>query len=722
MANAEETYSELENSTSISEPGGDAVADSYNTEVGISADVQVLMHSPMGIRIALNISQSRLELWISPQARKSVHYGLRNFSNRDDHTRIFDRIALPDLSPAEYRGCDYDPFHSVLHYADQRVHVIALAEHPGVLLWFESEAIVDFKSDKADTPRERTGARFVTLHPDRGHMLEFAAVAGPDGGAFRHQRSVDRGRSTYARLSLRPGQPLLIGGEMLWERPAEEFAPLAALPVDELDARNEAAVERHTAPGRVAFRDRPDWQEQYELNKRIMLSCADYGGAIPAALRSLYYLIWHMDGALTAVHAAHCGWPEYLERWTRFELSNPTETEGPVPGRYYGQLVNGRISKQEEWGTYFAAWSAFAHWTRTGSREFAGGRYLENLLSSLDWLERNCWEPDCGAFGTWYRGENPVKGSYDYGWDEAVGCPQSTSAPSFQGKAITRIYGFQANVMAYNTYLMLAAMMDGDGAEELVRKARGLRPFLEECRSEPRFSAIYELEDGSTARDPKPPHYPPGACFVPDPTDVPELVRNSPRYDLTSVKEGQERFVHQMLNCIVAQDPAHFGSGNLEDFLDLYLPQVRRAGRFLQMAGAPIEDVNCPDGSYHDNRPQLFAAALMQVAMVSRALYPLPFGLALRSNHLIAGIEGYRYRGSTITFRFEGDGPIGGVDVDGRELPNSLQVPDDRLEDGGQVRVRMGEEAEREPRLVWSTVRLRDVERRDESVLYHVEA
>jgi hypothetical protein len=55
----------------------------------------ILTHNRLGVRIELNFDrEGLLELWISPKAKTSNHSRDRNWSNRDDHTRLFDRITL----------------------------------------------------------------------------------------------------------------------------------------------------------------------------------------------------------------------------------------------------------------------------------------------------------------------------------------------------------------------------------------------------------------------------------------------------------------------------------------------------------------------------------------------------------------------------------------------------------------------------------------------------
>jgi hypothetical protein len=704
QGNSGEEFVPLETSSYLASAEG--LADSYSTAAGTPKQRMVLMHSPMGIRSCLNISESRLELWLSPQATKSVDYRLRNFSNRDDHTRIFDRIALPGLSDAEYVSCDYDPFHSVLHYQGRDVHVAALVDQPGVVIWSDAELVVDLKTDKADT-RFEAGARALSVrHPDRGLTLAFVAVAWEGEGAFEHQRSLDVGRSTYARIRLAGGQALAIGGEMEWEDPAGVLGRLTARPVEDVLAANERRVSELTASSSVTFRDRPEWEAQYALNRRVLLSCQDFGGAIPAALRGLYYLIWHMDGAVTACNVAFSGWAEYLERWARFQLSNPTWTEGPIAGWYFGQLVNGRISKQEEWGTFWAAWSAFAYWTQTGSEEFTGGAYMDNLLTSLDWIERMCWRGDRGAFVKFYKGEDPYEGTYDFGWDEAVGCPQSTRAPSWDGQGVRASYEYSFNLMMYNTYLMLAAMLPDDQARPMIQRAETLEAFLRRCRAEG-FAQLLVLADGREVPDPQARRFPPGGMFVPDLSEQAEMLREDRTYDVGALEAGKEGFAHQYLSTLALQDPLWFGEENLVRFCEVYIPQCRRAGTYLQMAGSQPENVNCPDGDYHDNRPQLFATGLLQAAWVGRGLFRLPLGLAVRANGMLSRIDRYEYRGRSLSVAFEGDGrEVVEVLIDDRPVQGTLQLPEQALGAAANVRVRLGEAPPDGPRLLASTVRL----------------
>jgi hypothetical protein len=318
---------------------------------GTGADTFVYMHNRRGVRIELNLDRKTLDLWLSPRAGTSLDYRDRNFSNRDDHTSIFDRISFPGLDRRDFVGCDYDAFHSVARFRQQALHVATLWDRPIVLVWFDRPGVVDLKSDKQDRPGERTESVFQVEHPDRGRMFRFVAALRPGGGRFLHQRDLDAGRSTYARAELPAGATLALGGELAAEPVARWVKEAALGDRAGLLAATEAQVQEALSRGRIRLRRRPELQKVLETNLRAVLSMQDESGAIRAAIRYIYYLIWVRDGALVAAPMARAGLVDPLTRWNGFLLANPTATEDEPKGRFFGQLVNGRISK----------------WRRTGS-------------------------------------------------------------------------------------------------------------------------------------------------------------------------------------------------------------------------------------------------------------------------------------------------------------------------------------------------------------------
>jgi hypothetical protein len=202
----------------------------------------VLMQNRMGIRIEYVIDRGRLQLWISPQAGKSMSYRDRNFSNRDDHSDVFERIVFPDLAAADFIACDYDPFHSVLRFKGQSLHIAQVYDQPVVLIWFEKDGVVDFKSAKEDHVVERTPRVFHVSHPDRGYVFDHVVLLGAGGGVLQHQHALDDGRPTYARAHLKAGQLIAIAAELQKEHIRAVASRVLSEGIDATLAANERKI------------------------------------------------------------------------------------------------------------------------------------------------------------------------------------------------------------------------------------------------------------------------------------------------------------------------------------------------------------------------------------------------------------------------------------------------------------------------------------------------
>src|SRR5690606_20502104 len=94
--------------------------------------------------------EGTLTLWYSPLAGKSTNYRDRNFSNRDDHVSVFDWIRFPGLGESTFKGCTYDPFHTVVHFEGQDLHLVPHLEEPALIVWATEAQAVDFRSGAED--------------------------------------------------------------------------------------------------------------------------------------------------------------------------------------------------------------------------------------------------------------------------------------------------------------------------------------------------------------------------------------------------------------------------------------------------------------------------------------------------------------------------------------------------------------------------------------------
>lgn len=693
----------------------------------------VFMHSRMGLRIEFNIHRCTLEIWVSPQAGKSVDYRDRNFSCRDDHTTLFDRISFPELSAKRFKSCTYDAFHSILHFEGQDLHIATLLDEPAVLVWAESEEVVDLKSDKQDTIRKRTPRVLGVRHPDRGKVLDFYAALGKGRATFLHQPEVDLWRSTYARVVLAPRQLLVLGGELSKERVGAMVARVAGRPIGTTLADNERRIARALEPGTVAIKGSPDMQKLYDANKRHLLSAQDASGAIRAALKYVYYLIWTTDGSVTSTHMFQTGWRDFLTHWLEFLLANPTTQQSPPRGRFYGQLTNGRITKREEFGSLCAVWAAYMHFGLTGDRRFVSGEYLKVLEDAVAWLDRYCFDPKLGALGTFYFGggsEDPFYGSNDFGWDAAVGCPMNRDcyAPRFDGQIILRGYEFGMNLNHYNMYRMLADVTGGRRSAAYDRKAKVIEAFL--CRLLKENARAYYLLDGKgltpapraagdqemgylAVQSQSPAFFMPefAALFT-------NRMRSFSRLTTESVRGKMPSGVYGRL---AALDTEFVDAEQVFASLEATLVYHTRPTRLMPMAYTMVEILGLDPEDYHDIRPQAFSAGPFQAAVTNLAVRTMPFGVALRATDHISELRQFEYRNGHLDIRYTGKGRIRRILLNGRPMQHTLQVPDNRLTGGANsVLVELSAEAADGPMLVYSTVELADVERGAAGITYRL--
>ena len=696
---------------------------------GTGTDTLVATHNRRGVRIELNLDKRTLDLWISPRAGTSIDYRDRNFSNRDDHTSIFDRISLPRLERKDFLGCDYDPFHSVLRFKEQTLHLATLFDRPVVLLWFEIPSVVDLKTDKQDRFLTRSARVFETEHPDRGLVFRFAAALGPGSGSLAHQRDVDAGRSTWARATMGANQVLVLAGELA-DQPVSGWAAEAAqAPVETLLAETEAKVEAALARGHVRLRGRPDLQRVLDLNRRVLLSMQDESGAIRAAIKFIYYLIWVRDGAIVAAPAAQSGWLDPLARWNAFLLANPTVTEHEPRGRFFGQLVNGRITKWEEDGLFYAVWSAFTHFSQTGEARFASGESLAVLRDATEWLERCTFDRERGLFGRYHDGETPFSDSRGDGWDDAVGSPAERFRTEVRGRVVTRSYDLAANLTSWGVYVMLAAM-DTERAPDYLAKAGALetklRPWLARRDVLPDYGDLLTREGDSIRVTPSEigmGDYTWALSLTPFAGEVFDLAPTRSRLLDETVAREKTPFLATYFSLLASLDTEFQGEASILAAIDRVVPEAVRPGRYLPMPYTVPEVAGVEDGHpYHDVRPQAFSVGPWLWAVANLGLHRLPFGLAVRSTSALEGIDAYEYRGALLDVRFEGQGGVERVVLNGQPIPHCLQVPDGRLVPGpNRVVVGLGPKAPTLPLLVSSTVRLESVVPSGAAAAYAVE-
>lgn len=443
------------------------------SQYGVSyPETFILMQNRRGIRIEYCVDRGALQLWISPQAGKSFSYVDKNWSNRDDHTRIFDRILLPGLNLNEYDSCQWDPFHSKLFFGEQVLHISQVYEEPAVLVWFEKDGLVDFKiygEEISRTPKE-----FIFNHDSRGRGFQSAAVLSPGKGYFQQQRYTDDYRSIHTRAHMKPGQFLVIGSEIKEEQIGKLIKEIASHDLKTILSANEEQINSDIRFGNFELRDRPLMQAMLDLNKRFALSMQDFDGFMRSTNQYIYYLLWYRDGGMNTAHLSYAGWLDVLEDQVKFALLNPNVSTEEPSGRFFGQLMGGPISKWEEDGLFYVLWPAFNYWSQSGDDTYIKGEYLAVLEEAMQWMEAYCYDEDKGLFGRYYYCETPLTGSHGDGWDDATGAPTFKWGSDYKDETIVRSYDNYINLLNYSNYMMLSAITEGEKSQLYLDKAKNL--------------------------------------------------------------------------------------------------------------------------------------------------------------------------------------------------------------------------------------------------------
>jgi hypothetical protein len=702
-----------------------------NTKVIEDAETIVLMHNPSGVRLEYNIDRQSFDMWISPKAGESLDYFDRNFSCRDDYTSVFDKVTLPGLKIDEFVRCEYDPFYSKVIFENQVLHIATLFDNPVFIIWFDNQDKVWIKAENEDIPVERSKHLFAVKHSDRGYDFQMVARMSEGEGIFRHQLQIDEGRSIYTEAGLAGGQKLIFGSELEETDVLAMTHSLANQNVHSLLKETNKKVDEIVKYGRPVIKDNPDLQKLMDLNRRIWVSMQDHSGAIRASIKNIYYLIWVRDGGMATSFNAYAGWLSPLEKWTEFQLHNPTEIEDEEPkGRFFGQLVNGKITKWEEDGLFYALWSAFTHWTQTGNEKFVSGENLDLLKDATDWLERYAYDDSMKLFFRYHYCETPLKGSRGYHWDNAVGKPVDWEPAKYEGEDIVKSYDVYINMISYASYMMLASMTEGAESDAYLQKALSLEKEMKIFFPEDQMPYYGKLltDKGEWLMAPD---------YGMDHTDylwALSLPPFKPAYfDWKNIGDNlldtlivspQGQFLAGYFAVHSSLDAGEFNQEKMMQAMEYAGKQSYRASKYMPMAYSIIEMLDVPDGDpWHDIRPQPFSMGAWFSAVANYGVDRMPFGLAVRPAEHLAEVSDYVFQESLIDFEYKGAGNIHEILIDGEILPNTWQIPANALSQKDvTVEVLMKENELTVPVLVESTIELMSVQAENNQIKYKIKA
>lgn len=700
----------------VEDASSDALLAINASQYGIKyRETQILMQNRRGIRIEYTLDRASLQLWISPQAGISMSYVDQNWSNRDDHTHVLDRILIPGCDLTQFVRCDWDPFHSIIYFKKQILHIAQIYDRPAVLIWFEKDGLVDFKINGTEV--ERTDNTFIINFTDRGRDFQSAAVLSPGEGYFQQQLQLDKYRSIHTRAHLKAGQVLLIASELKKESIGEKAKQWVKTPVKSILSANEEKIAADLAYGRFTLNNRPEMQKLLDKSRRVALSMQTYKGFMRSTNQYIYYLLWYRDGGMNTSHITYTGWPQPAFDHTKFALHNPNFTNEHPDSIFFGQVMGGPLTKWQEDGLFYVVWPAFSYWTQSGDKILCEGKYLETMERALAWLEARCFDEKKGLFGRYFACETPMSGSRDDGWDNVTGAPTFKWDSKYKGKTIVRSYDLYVNLLHYSTYLMMSAMQEDEAkAEALYRKAMNLEKniniFFDYDDVLPSYGELQtETGDFITAE----PYgmdiwdYVWGLSLPPFEPTRPEKYRNlreQLREDMMTTEKGYFLCVYFAL--LTSMDTEIHDEDKITAAMDQLVEYSIKPGKYLPMPYAMPEMFNISEENpYHDVRPLVYSIAPWLSAVTNLGIHRLPFGIAARGTRYLENLSNYEYKDALINVRFKGTGETVKLLLNGEELQSTLQLPEDRLIKGENTLIVKMEEKPLSPnQLVASTVQL----------------
>lgn len=680
-------------------------------------ETMILLQNRCGLRIEFCVDRGALQIWISPQAGKSLSYVDRNWSTRDDHTNVFDRILIPGLNLKEFDSCHWDPFHSIVYFKNQTLHLSQVYDQPVVLLWMEQPGEVDFKILGEEV--ERASKAFVINHTDRGRAFQSAAVLSKGEGNFTHQLVLDQARSIYARAHLKPGQFIAIASELKAESIAKVAKSVAQTDLQEILKLNDSKISRDISTGLFQLNGRSDMQELLNVSRRYTLSMQDFNGLMRSTNNYIYYLLWWRDGGMNTSHLCYSGWSEPARQNTMVALANPNTSLQEPKGIFYGMTMSGPITKFEEDGLFYVLWQSFSYWTQTGDKTYCSGENLKKYEQAMQWLERYIYDEKQGLFGRYFYCETPYPGSRDNGFDNATGAPTYTAEAKYKGNNIVRAFDLYINILAYSSYYMLASMENEAAAADYIKKAKNIeknmKVFFDYEGGKPSYG--YLLTDSGKMLLSEPYgmdiwDYVWGLSLPPFTPTLPnqyKAARNLLYKDMVGTRNVY--FLCTYNGLLTSMDSEIHGEEQLLAALDSITPVSIKPGKYFPFKNAVPEVINTSEENpYHDIRPLVYSIAPWMSAVTNLAIRRLPFGIAARPSQGLKKIDNYTYREGLIDIELEGKGSIVGLEFNNIPLLHTWQLPINMVKKGDNgLKIKMGNGSEGENILIGSTVELQSV-------------
>lgn len=690
---------------------------------------QAFISNPQGLRVEYCFDTEALLLWWSPGNSGILDMETLNFSNRDNHLDIFEKISFPGFGLENFKRCDWDPYRMIFHFSDKILSIQTFIDHPVVLIHCDQSLGIQFKTGRYDKALLQNEKQALFLHPEPAFDFEFAVQLAEGPGKLRHSHIHSRYNSHYFLAELDAGQEVIIGVGLKGEKILNTLETLSEKPGNShWNALNER-LESELASGKVYSTAYPELAELRTLCARSLHAMMNQVGAYRAALKEVYYLIWVRDGGMSMPYQAATGWPYLLKEFCLLLLENPTTVneEGSPKGRIFAQLINKTYGRLEEDGLFYVLWCLHSYKTQVGNLDFVEDRHWLLIAEALDWVEEMTWDEKRGLYGSHFADESPTWGHRDHFTDYAMGTPtlRDNAMKHPEGRVLVN-YDSYFNIIMHTSYVLLAGMK---GDSTYVDKANKLWPELKNllAKTDERGLPPYAeqlLEGGRRVLVPS--WGQARSCCVWGFTMMQFLPL--PHWDgvLQRVleellKEPQSHWINGLNTAMAALDTWFTDETSILQMHKMIHRDTMLHGKYMVMPGAMPEKYQAKDGDYyHDIRPQGFAIGTWLGAYSNLGLRRLAYGLAMRPTESFEKIEQYPWKGRCIEFEWQTSQKDCCLYIDNVAVEGSLQVPEAMVNNESKIILRKGAFQE----LLWlkSTVELIQVQHDKDQLTYYFRA
>jgi hypothetical protein len=657
----------------------------------------LILQNRCGNRLSLLFHEREVELDLNykPNAFRRKDLAARTFSGRDVWTNLFASVRAVELGHGDIAHWGYDPFRTELgvqygNGARNRIRIWNLPEENAFVLCARAPLTLVFRPHRAfSEPRD---GLFVERFADRGEEIT-SFVAYPSRQQSRLRELADGSRV----VQLVEDDLVVIGGE---ENPGQVerlLAGLAGLTPDLLSARVEAALAAPLTAGRVTAAD-PDLQRVLDLNRRVVWSGLDAGGACFGALNRIYHLIWVRDGSMTSAHMAQSGNPAFIRTWAPFLLANPSQVMAEDGSRHdeFGQIVGTRWSKAEDDGLFYATWSAFAHWQATGDDAVIASAAFPRLIGAIERHIDSRFDTQLGLMGSDTLGEESLHGSPYYGYDVVNGTISRWNGHAEGRKPVRWIHSLYHQANSVNVLLMAAALLaqrpelDGGRSTRWQALAARITTRTRELLALPDgtlASMILRFQDGSDERVP----FGRGCDYW----ETAWAVSQGPFFPWPDLQLATSALIQRdwatyrapgfcPWNCLarILHEHGMLPAGGWRAMLDQQVREALMLTTKYPMPGALTEY----HGEIESWRGLPFSAGSLMASSCAQLLRALPQGVAVRGGSAVQAVTGWRWRLSRVDATATGGGEeVAAWSLDGERFTRCLQVSENRLRAGSHA-------------------------------------